>query len=84
MRTYSCKDVELIRITPTAQFSVGLLQRLLPTIEEALFFAKVYELDYQGLSHLLQKLFPNEPVLQVLFEGESFRGTSGLSTRCVR
>ena len=69
MMTYSCKDVELIRVTPTAQFSVGLLQRLLPTIEEALFFAKVYELDYQVLSHLLQKLFPNEPVLQVLFEG---------------
>lgn len=58
----------LFEVKPDIYLSAGTLRRHLPTVELALFFAKVYQLDYTKLSQLLRMLF-NTPVVQALTEG---------------
>ena len=64
----SSNDMTLFEVKPGIYLSAGTLRRHLPTVELALFFAKVYQLDYTKLSQLLRMLF-NTPVVQALTEG---------------
>ena len=64
----SSNDMTLFEVKPDIYLSAGTLRRHLPTVELALFFAKVYQLDYTKLSQLLRMLF-NTPVVQALTEG---------------
>ena len=64
----SSNDMTLFEALPDIYFSAGTLRRHLPTVELALFFAKVYQLDYTKLGQLLRMLF-NTPVVQALTEG---------------
>ena len=50
------------------KFSFQLLQQMLPDVETALFFAKVYSLDYNQTSLLLSELF-NSSLVDTLFRG---------------
>lgn len=63
------RSVELIELKPGIKFSVATLQELLPDVESALFFAKVYELDYTNLSLLLSKVLRSN-VAAALFSGD--------------
>ena len=64
----SSNDMTLFEALPDIYLSAGTLRRHLPTVELALFFAKVYQLDYTKLGQLLRMLF-NTPVVQALTEG---------------
>ena len=64
----SSNDMTLFEVKPDIYLSAGTLRRHLPTLELALFFAKVYQLDYTKLGQLLRMLF-NTPVVQALTEG---------------
>ena len=64
----SSNDMTLFEVKPDIYLSAGTLRRHLPTVELALFFAKVYQLDYTKLGQLLRMLF-NIPVVQALTEG---------------
>ena len=64
----SSNDMTLFEVKPDIYLSAGTLRRHLPTVELALFFAKVYQLDYTKLGQLLRMLF-NTPVVQALTEG---------------
>lgn len=64
----SSNDMTLFEVKPGIYLSAGTLRRHLPTVELALFFAKVYQLDYTKLGQLLRMLF-NTPVVQALTEG---------------
>lgn len=51
--------------------TVAALFRLLPDVETALFFAKLYRLDYRKLSELITLLFADtNPVVAALTEGD--------------
>ena len=50
------------------KFSFQLLQQMLPDVETALFFAKVYRLDYEQTSRLLSELF-DSGLVSALFYG---------------
>lgn len=50
------------------KFSFQLLQQMLPDVETALFFAKVYSLDYEQTSILLSELFDSS-LVSALFYG---------------
>ena len=64
----SSNDMTLFEVKPDIYLSAGTLRRHLPTVELALFFAKVYQLDYTKLGRLLRMLF-DTPVVQALTEG---------------
>ena len=64
----SSNDMTLFEVKPDIYLSAGTLRRHLPTVELALFFAKVYQLDYTKLGQLLRMLV-NTPVGQALTEG---------------
>lgn len=64
----SSNDMTLFEVKPGIYLSAGTLRRHLPTVELALFFAKVYQLDYTKLGRLLRMLF-DTPVVQALTEG---------------
>ena len=64
----SSNDMTLFEVKPGVYLSAGTLRRHLPTVELALFFAKVYQLDYTKLGQLLRMLF-DTPVVQALTEG---------------
>lgn len=59
-------DVELIEVKKGVRFSVGQLRRLLPDVETALFFAKVYKLDAYQLGQLLHRVV-GTPLADALF-----------------
>ena len=60
--------VSLFQINKSAFVSVAKLKQLLPTVELAIFFGKVYSLDYYKLSELLGLLF-NTDVISALRDG---------------
>ena len=60
--------VSLFQINKSAFVSVVKLKQLLPTVELAIFFGKVYSLDYYKLSELLGLLF-NTDVISALRDG---------------
>ena len=65
---HSSSEFELFDLGNNKKISVAALKRLLPDIETALFFGKVYKLDAQKLGQLL-KLTHNSSVLDALLEG---------------
>src|SRR5690606_23731514 len=72
-RTISRSDLsaslEIIEVKPGKKFSKAALQSLLPDVETALFFGKVYELDYTQLSNVL-RIVLNSDLATELFSGE--------------
>ena len=65
---HSSSEFELFDLGNNKKISVAALKRLLPDIETALFFGKVYKLDAYQLGQLLQ-LTHKSDVLTALFEG---------------
>ena len=65
---HSSSEFDLFDLGNNKKISVAALKRLLPDIETALFFGKVYKLDAYQLGQLL-KLTHNSSVLDALFEG---------------
>lgn len=59
----------LFEFKPGKHISVAALRTLLPDVDTALFFAKVYELDYHQLGSLLQHVFGTSDVLAALLDG---------------
>ena len=51
------------------QVTITALKHMLPTTEVALFFAKVYRLDYYQLGTLLRELFNTDPIAAIFGEG---------------
>ena len=65
---HSSSEFDLFDLGNNKKISVAALRRLLPDIETALFFGKVYKLDAYQLGQLLQ-LTHESDVLTALFEG---------------
>lgn len=59
----------LVEFKPGKFIPISVLRGMLPDTETALFFSKVYELDYYQLSGLLTKLFPGSSVINALTSG---------------
>lgn len=59
-------DLEIIEIAPGIRFSKGTLKKGLPTVESALFLAKLYNLDAAQRSALLYLLFGQSDVVAAL------------------
>lgn len=61
MKTSSTSDLstslELVEVTSKLKFSKAALMRILPDVETALFFSKVYELNAEQVARLLSVLF---------------------------
>ena len=68
------RSVELLEVKPGTKFSVATLRELLPDVETALFFGKVYDLDAQQLGALLHSVF-NTDLTQALFAGAAEHST---------
>lgn len=62
-------SLKLFEFAPGKKVSVRTLRTLLPDIETALFFAKVYQLDYHKLSDLIRELFDTSVIAALLKEG---------------
>lgn len=62
-------SLDLIEVKPGLKFSRAVLKEILPDVETALFFGKVYELDYIQLSHVLSTVL-HSPLAEALFEGD--------------
>lgn len=62
-------SLEIIEVKPGLKFSQATLEALLPDVETALFFGKVYDLDYQQLSSLLHVVLKSDLATE-LFGGE--------------
>lgn len=62
----SREALEVIELKPGLRFGKQVLVDLLPDVETALFFAKVYELDAQQLGVLLSTVFRNMDVVKAL------------------
>lgn len=63
------QSLELLELKPGKKVSWKTLGSMLPDVETALFFAKVYELNYSKLSMLLERLF-SSTVLGALQHGD--------------
>lgn len=61
-------SLELIEIKPGLKFSKAVLRTILPDVETALFFGKVYDLNYTQLSVLLSTVL-NSDLVSELFNG---------------
>lgn len=63
-------QLELFEIKPGTKVRMEVLKDLLPDAQTALFFGKLYKLDYQQLSKLLTQLFRTTVVQALLAEGD--------------
>lgn len=63
------QSTELFKLSPTRMVSHAALKRMLPDVETALFFAKVYALDYYRLSELVRLVFRTD-VINALMDGD--------------
>lgn len=70
------QSVEIMELRPGLHISKQALRNLLPDVDTALFFGKVYQLDFSQLSYLITELF-NSDVIQALF-GEGHAHSSDL------
>ena len=62
--------LQLVEIKPGGpKFGMGVLRQMLPDVETALFFGKVYDLGYQDMSRLLRTLF-NTDLVRALTRGD--------------
>ena len=59
-------STQLVEVKPGIKFSLATLKKGLPSIETALFFAKLYKLDAVEVSHLLSALFGQHNVVRAL------------------
>ena len=64
------RSVTLFEYAPGKFVSHATLQRLLPDYKTALFFAKVFYLNWNRLSDLMRIVFPTKSIIEVLY-GES-------------
>lgn len=62
-------SLELVEVRPGLKFSKAVLIDILPDVESALFFGKVYELDYVQLSKVLSTVLHTQ-VAEALFSGD--------------
>lgn len=67
--TNAAAALQLIEVKPGKKFPLAVLKSLLPDVATALFFSKVYKLDYVQMSRLLAVVC-NSPVAQALFTGD--------------
>lgn len=67
-RSSLADKLTIVTVKPGLKFSKADLMDLLPDVETALFFGKVYELDYQQLSNLLSVVL-NSDLAKALFHG---------------
>ena len=65
-RTELHQKLQLIEVVPGVKFPLATLKEVLPDIEVALFFAKLYKLDVRELNVLLSLLFGKSNVVQAL------------------
>jgi hypothetical protein len=63
------KGLDLIRFTNGVAFPLSALRLMLPDVETALFFGKVYKLDARDLGTLLSTLFSTDIVSALTGEG---------------
>ena len=70
------RSLDIVEVKPGLKFSKAALEELLPNIETALFFGKVYELDVQQLGNLLHAVL-NTDLSRALL-GESVMHSSAL------
>lgn len=68
-------EVTVIEIKPGIRFAVGQLRSMLPDVETALFFGKVYKLNAQQLGTLLHQVFAT-PLTEALFGQADTHSTS--------
>ena len=61
-------SVTLFRVNDSMLVSIAKLKEILPNIEVAIFFGKVYDLDFRQLSDLLTKVF-NTTVVDAFAQG---------------
>lgn len=64
-------SLELFEIKPGTQVRVEVLKDLLPDASTALFFGKIYKLDYRQLSTLMLRLFNTSVIQALLNEGDT-------------
>lgn len=69
MKSSSAKRNLMTLQLGTRHFSLGVLERMLPDVPTALFFAKAYKLSAQDVGQLLYTLF-NTPLISALLKGE--------------
>jgi hypothetical protein len=62
-------QLDLVEVKPGKRFSRAVLDALLPDVETALFFGKVYELDYGQLSRLLASVLHTDLAVALFSEG---------------
>lgn len=62
------ESLEVLEVKPGLKFTIGGLRNILPDVETALFFGKVYELNASQLAKLLSKVFKTG-LTNALFEG---------------
>ena len=67
--TEIAESVELFEVASNSFVTIKQLKDWLPTIESALWFGKLFDLDYTKLSELLRKLF-NSDVITALMAGD--------------
>lgn len=62
-------SLEIVEVKPGLKFSKAALEDLLPDAETALFFGKVYDLDYRQLSALLGTVLKSDLASALFHEG---------------
>ena len=65
------KGLELFTLKPGVKVRMEVLKDLVPDMTTALFFGKLYDLDYKQLSDLLRKLFKSTVIQALLNEGDT-------------
>lgn len=63
-------ELEIFELTPGTFVRMGVLKDLCPDTTTALFFGKLYKLDYIQLSQLMSKLFKTSVIQALLNEGD--------------
>lgn len=62
-------SLQLIQVKPGVRFSAAVLQDMLPDVETALFFGKVYDLDANELGNLLHLVLDTDLTSALFAEG---------------
>lgn len=63
------QQLKMIEVKPGVQFSLAVLQDLLPNVETVLFFGKVYDLDATQLGNLLHQVLNTDLTSALFGEG---------------
>jgi hypothetical protein len=64
------RSLELFELKSGTKVRMEVLKDLLPDANTALFFGKLYKLDYRQLSHLMRSLFNTTVIQTLLSEGD--------------